>query len=75
MNTQELETLTKELIECSEGRRGWVSVSKARASRIGADHEVILGCARAFNLKVERHGRMGWSASRPFVLKVTQTPG
>ncbi len=64
MNKQEMDKLMQELTECSEGRRGWVSVNKARAKTIGIAHDLVLGSARAFGLKVAPHGRMGWSASR-----------
>ena len=64
MNKQEMDKLMQELIECSEGRRGWVSLTKARASKIGAAHNLILGAARAFELKVGQHGKHGWTATK-----------
>ena len=64
MNKAEFDKLMQEMVECSEGRRGWVCVNKARASKIGIAHELVLGSARAFALKVAPHGRTGWTASR-----------
>lgn len=64
MNKEEMDKLVQELIECSEGRRGWVCVTKARARKIGIAHDLVLGSARAFALKVQPHGRMGWTATR-----------
>lgn len=62
MNNQEFDKLIQELIECSEGRRGWVCVNKTRAKNIGIEHAMVLGSARAFGLKVAPHGRRGWTA-------------
>jgi hypothetical protein len=64
MNKQEMDKLIQELIECSEGRRGWVNVNTARAKIIGIAHDLLLGSARAFGLKVAPHGRFGWTATR-----------
>lgn len=61
---QEMDKLMQELIECSEGRRGWVSVTKSRARKIGISHELLIGSARAFELKVAQHGRNGWTATQ-----------
>jgi hypothetical protein len=48
-----------------DGRRGWVSLTKARAKLIGISHDLLLGCAKVYQLKVSSHGRYGWTASRP----------
>lgn len=57
--------VTREIDEVADGRRGWVSLTKARAARVGTHHERLLETARERGLKVHRHGRMGWTASRP----------
>ena len=63
MNKAEFDKLMQEMVECSEGRRGWVSLTKARAASIKIAHDIMLGSARAMGLKVEQHGKHGWSAS------------
>jgi hypothetical protein len=63
MNTAELDKVIDEINEVVDGRRGWVSLTKARAKIIGISHELLLGCAKAYSLKVAQHGRMGWTAS------------
>ena len=65
MNTAELNKVLDEINEVVEGRRGWVSLTKARAKLIGISHDLLLGCAKAYQLKVAQHGRYGWTASRP----------
>jgi len=57
--------ITREIDEVVNGRRGWVSLTKARAARAFMHHEVLLETARIRGLKVAQHGRMGWTASRP----------
>jgi hypothetical protein len=65
MNTAELDKVLDEINEVVDGRRGWVSLTKARAKLIGISHDVLLGCAKVYQLKVSPHGRYGWTASRP----------
>lgn len=65
MNTAELDKVLDEINEVVDGRRGWVSLTKARAKLIGISHDLLLGCAKAYQLKVSPHGRYGWTASRP----------
>lgn len=65
MNTAELDKVLDEINEVVDGRRGWVSLTKARAKLIGISHDLLLGCAKVYQLKVAQHGRMGWTASRP----------
>ncbi len=60
MNNAELNKVINEINEVVEGRRGWVSLTKARAKLIGISHNLLLGCAKAYNLRVEPHGRMGF---------------
>jgi hypothetical protein len=64
MDKVELGKLMDEINEVSDGRRGWVSLTKARAKMIGIGHDVLLGCAKVYGLRVAQHGRMGWSATR-----------
>lgn len=63
MNSAELNKVIEEINEVLEGRRGWVSLTKARAAKIGIGHELLLACARVHQLKTERHGRHGWGAT------------
>jgi hypothetical protein len=65
MNDSEFANVHREIDEVIAGRRGWVSLTKARAKLIGIDHLVLLETARSRGLKVAQHGRMGWTASRP----------
>lgn len=65
MNKPELDKVINEINEVVDGRRGWVSLTKARAKLIGISHDLLLGCAKVYKLKVTPHGRMGWTASRP----------
>ena len=67
MNEAEMNKLLDELNECEEGRRGWVSLTKTRAAKIGVEHKWIVGCAKVLGLVVERNGRNGWTAIRPKV--------
>ena len=64
MNKVEMDKLVEEINEVTDGRRGWVSLTKARAKLIGIGHELMIGCAKVYGLKVAQHGRMGWTASR-----------
>lgn len=64
MDMEEMGKLIDEINEVADGRRGWVSLTKARAELIGINHWTMLGCAKVYDLKVERHGRMGWCGSR-----------
>jgi hypothetical protein len=64
MNTAELNKVLDEINEVVEGRRGWVSLTKARAKLIGISHDLLLGCAKAYQLKVAPHGLCGWCGSR-----------
>jgi len=64
MNTAELDKVLDEINEVVDGRRGWVSLTKARAKLIGISHDLLLGCAKVHQLKVAPHGRCGWSGSR-----------
>jgi hypothetical protein len=65
MNKPELDKVLDEINEVVDGRRGWVSLTKARAKLIGISHDLLLGCAKVYQLKVSPHGRYGWTASRP----------
>jgi hypothetical protein len=65
MNKPELDKVINEINEVVDGRRGWVSLTKARAKLIGISHDLLLGCAKVYQLKVSPHGRYGWTASRP----------
>lgn len=65
MNTAELDKVIDEINEVVDGRRGWVSLTKARAKLIGISHDLLIACAKVYQLKVAQHGRMGWTASRP----------
>jgi hypothetical protein len=60
MNTAELDKVLDEINEVLQGRRGWVSLTKARAKLIGISHSLLLACAKVYDLKVEPHGRMGF---------------
>jgi len=64
MDMEEMGKLIDEINEVVEGRRGWVSLTKARAKLIGISHNLLLGCAKVYQLKVTPHGRCGWCGSR-----------
>lgn len=56
-----------ELQACVAGRQGWVDCSKGRAKKLGIAHANLTIAAEAVGLKVERHGRYGYVASRKTV--------
>jgi hypothetical protein len=61
MNDKEFAKVNREIDEVIAGRRGWVSLTKARAKLIGIDHIVLIETARTRGLKVAQHG---WTGSR-----------
>ena len=56
--------LVTEIQEVARGKRGWADLSKARAKRLGIAHANLTVAAEAIGLRVERHGRYGYVASR-----------
>jgi hypothetical protein len=61
-NHTELKALIVEFNECKSGKRGWVSLTKSRATRAGISHKDLLDFGRDEELAVERHGKYGWIA-------------
>lgn len=62
MNAQELIRIEQEIVEVVDGRRGWVSLTKARAVIAGVTHDELLQIARDNGLRTETHGKHGWTA-------------
>jgi hypothetical protein len=63
MNYAELNKIIEEINEVLDGRRGFVSLTKARASKVGIKHDLLLACARVHSeLETGTQGKIGWNA-------------
>lgn len=53
-----------EIRECYYGHRGWVRINNRDAVDCGVSAGTLRVIAKAFGLRVYRHGRHGWVCSR-----------